>query len=87
MQLFIQHFYAFGVLSQLLEKLLGFSITQSYGNPKIFLVTATLGCSRNLMSFPTVTVHFGEKPDYNNFDCRFRKIRDGNSHKAEAKMH
>ena len=74
-----KHFYALGVLS--------FSKTQSYSDHKIFLVTATLGCSRCLMSFPTVTVHFGQKPDYYNFDCRFWMIRDGNSHKAAAKMH
>ena len=46
---------------------------------------ATLGCSRCLMSFPTV--HFGDKPDYSNFDRRFWKIRDGNSHKAAVKKH
>ena len=47
-----KHFYALGVLS--------FSKTQSYGDQEIFLVTGTLGCSRRLMSFPTVTVYFGE---------------------------
>ena len=46
---------------------------------------ATMGCSRYLSSFPTE--HFGDKPDYSNFDKSTWTIRDIESHKAHALHH
>ena len=46
---------------------------------------ATMGCSRCLSSFPTE--HFGDKPDYSNFDRSTWTIRDIESHKAHALHH
>ena len=44
-----------------------------------------MGCSRCLSSFPTE--HFGDKPDYSNFDRSSWIIRDIESHKAHALHH
>ena len=46
---------------------------------------ATMGCSRCLSSFPTE--HFGDKPDYSNFDRSTWTIRDIENHKAHALHH
>ena len=46
---------------------------------------ATMGCSRCLSSFPTE--HFGDKPDYSNFDKSTWTIRDIESHKVHALHH